>query len=320
MKLCFTKKIKFPQIIPSVTKFLSPSLPYMDMQTMMLLSVVSGIKELWVERSVFYISDGTAITAEVLGHAVLSQFPVKATTFTLPFVETEARARGVCQQINDIYQQTGVRPLVFYSIISPEVRQVITQSEGFCQDIVQALVGPLQGELAVDPTPVPNRTHGLTENNLGKYDARIAAIEYTLAHDDGISLRNLDQAQVILLGVSRCGKTPTSLYLAMQFGIRAANYPFTADDMDNLQLPAALKPFQHKLFGLTINPERLTAIREERRENSRYSSPRQCRMEVAEVEALFRKNQIRYLNTTNYSVEEISTKILDILGMSRRMF
>ncbi|WP_431222564.1 posphoenolpyruvate synthetase regulatory kinase/phosphorylase PpsR [Serratia sp. L9] len=273
-----------------------------------------------MERSVFYISDGTAITAEVLGHAVLSQFPVKATTYTLPFVETEARARGVCQQINEIYQRTGVRPLVFYSIISPEVRQVIVQSEGFCQDIVQALVGPLQGELGVDPTPVTNRTHGLTENNLGKYDARIAAIEYTLAHDDGISLRNLDQAQVILLGVSRCGKTPTSLYLAMQFGIRAANYPFTADDMDNLQLPAALKSFQHKLFGLTINPERLTAIREERRENSRYSSSRQCRMEVAEVEALFRKNQIRYLNTTNYSVEEISTKILDILGMSRRMF
>ncbi|MFZ1874537.1 MAG: kinase/pyrophosphorylase, partial [Chania sp.] len=188
-----------------------------------------------MHRSVFYISDGTAITAEVLGHAVLSQFPIKATTYILPFVETEARARGVCQQINDIYHQTGVRPLVFYSIISPEVRQVITQSEGFCQDIVQALVGPLQGELGVEPTPIANRTHGLTESNLGKYDARIAAIDYTLAHDDGISLRNLDQAQVILLGVSRCGKTPTSLYLAMQFGIRAANYPFIADDMDNLQ-------------------------------------------------------------------------------------
>lgn len=273
-----------------------------------------------MERSVFYISDGTAITAEVLGHAVLSQFPIKTTTYTLPFVETEARARGVCQQINEIYHQTGVRPLVFYSIISPEVRQVITQSEGFCQDIVQALVGPLQGELSIAPTPIANRTHGLTESNLGKYDARIAAIDYTLAHDDGISLRNLDQAQVILLGVSRCGKTPTSLYLAMQFGIRAANYPFTADDMDNLQLPAALKPFQHKLFGLTIDPERLAAIREERRENSRYASIRQCRMELAEVEALFRKHQIRYLNTTNYSVEEISTKILDILGMSRRMF
>lgn len=144
----------------------------------------------------------------MLGHAVLSQFPVTATTYTLPFVETEARARAVRQQIDDIYNETGVRPLVFYSIISPEVRDVIVQSQGFCQDIVQALVGPLQGELEVEPTPVPNRTHGLTASNLGKYDARIAAIDYTLAHDDGISLRNLDQAQVILLGVSRCGKTP----------------------------------------------------------------------------------------------------------------
>ncbi len=275
-----------------------------------------------MERCVFYISDGTAITAEVLGHAVLSQFPINVTTFTLPFVENAARAQSVCKQINEIYQDTGVRPLVFYSIISLEVREIIQRSEGFCQDIVQALVAPLQGELGVPPQPVLNRTHGLTESNLDKYDARIAAIDYALAHDDGISLRNLDQAQVILLGVSRCGKTPTSLYLAMQqFGIRgAANYPFIADDMDNLQLPAALKPFQHKLFGLTINPERLAAIREERRENSRYASLRQCRMEVGEVEALFRKNQIRYLNSTNYSVEEISTKILDILGMSRRMF
>jgi len=278
------------------------------------------IKEVLVQRSVFFISDGTAITAEVLGHAVLSQFPVMVCHYTLPFVDNEIRAREVVEQINTLYQQTQQRPLVFYTIISPQVRAIITQSEGFCQDIIQSLVAPLQNELQVDPAPIANRTHGLTASNLSKYDARIAAIDYALAHDDGISLRNLDQAQVILLGVSRCGKTPTSLYMAMQFGIRAANYPFTADDMDNLQLPAALKPFQNKLFGLTINPERLAAIREERRENSRYASLRQCRMELAEVEALFRKNQIRYLNTTNYSVEEISTKILDSMGLSRRMF
>ena len=125
---------------------------------------------------------------------------------------------------------------------------------------------------------------------------------------------------MILLGVSRCGKTPTSLYLAMQFGIRAANYPFIADDMDNLKLPPALKPHQHKLFGLTIDPERLAAIRRERAENSRYASMRQCRLEVGEVEALFRSHQIRYLNSTNYSVEEIATKILDIMGLTRRMY
>ena len=259
-----------------------------------------------VDRHVFYISDGTAITAEVLGHAVMSQFPVAISSVTLPFVENISRARAVKEQID--------------AIVIPEIRDIILQSEGFCQDIVQALVAPLQQELNLDPTPVAHRTHGLNPGNLIKYDARIAAIDYTLAHDDGISLRNLDQAQVILLGVSRCGKTPTSLYLAMQYGIRAANYPFIADDMDNLVLPASLKPLQHKMFGLTINPERLAAIREERRENSRYASLRQCRMEVTEVEALYRKNKIPCLNSTNYSVEEIATKIMDIMGLNRRMY
>ncbi|WP_304169777.1 pyruvate, water dikinase regulatory protein [Lonsdalea britannica] len=275
-----------------------------------------------MERSVFYVSDGTAITAQVLGHAVLSQFPVDITSYTLPFVESTSRANAVREQINAIYQQSGVRPLVFYSIVTPAIRDIIVSSEGFCQDIVQALVAPLQQELNIAPSPVANRTHGLTANNLIKYDARIAAIDYTLAHDDGISLRNLDQAQVILLGVSRCGKTPTSLYLAMQFGIRAANYPFIAEDLDNLnlRLPEALRPYQDKLFGLTIDPERLAAIREERRGNSRYASLRQCRLELREVEALYRRYQIKYINTTNYSVEEISARIIDILGMSRRMY
>ena len=272
------------------------------------------------ERSVFYISDGTALTAEVLGHAVLSQFPVTTQPLTLPFVQTLQRAQAVKAQISAIYQQTGVRPLVFMSIITPEIREIIEQSDAYCQDIVESLVAPLQQELGIAPAPVANRTHGLTAGNLGKYDARIAAIDYTLAHDDGISLRGLEDAQLILLGVSRCGKTPTSLYLAMQFGIRAANYPFIADDMDNLKLPAALKPFHNKLFGLTIDPERLSAIRQERKENSRYASLRQCRMEVGEVEALFRTHQIRYLNSTNFSVEEIATKILDIMGLARRMF
>ncbi|MEB5971083.1 posphoenolpyruvate synthetase regulatory kinase/phosphorylase PpsR [Pantoea dispersa] len=272
------------------------------------------------ERSVFYISDGTAITAEVLGHAVLSQFPVNTNSVTLPFVENVQRAQAVKAQINALFQQSGVRPLVFFSIVTPEVRDIILESEGFCQDIVQALVAPLQSELGVASMPVAHRTHGLTASNLGKYDARIAAIDYTLAHDDGISLRGLEDAQVILLGVSRCGKTPTSLYLAMQFGVRAANYPFIADDMDNLKLPPALRAHQHKLFGLTIDPERLAAIRQERAENTRYASMRQCRLEVGEVEALFRTHQIRYLNSTNYSVEEIATKILDIMGLRRSMY
>lgn len=271
-------------------------------------------------RTVFYVSDGTAITAEVLGHAVLSQFPIEITPITLPFIGTIEKAKAVQTKINAIYAQTGEKPLVFYTIVDHAIKEVIEDSSGFCQNIIEAMVGPLQKELGEKADHRARTSHGLTESNLSKYDARIAAIDYTLAHDDGISLRNLEEAQVILLGVSRCGKTPTCLYLAMQFGIKAANYPFTADDMDHLKLPEELKPFQSKLFGLTIDPERLAAIRDERRENSRYSSIRQCRMELNEVEALFRRHNIKYVNTTNYSVEEISAKILDKLNLSRRMY
>lgn len=273
-----------------------------------------------MKRTVYFISDGTAITAQVLGHAVMSQFPVEIEQITIPFIENIIKAQEVSMLIDKTYHDTHHKPIVFYSIVNPDIAKIIEASQGFCQNIVQMLVTPLQQELGIAPHPITHGTHGLTAGNLLKYDARIAAIDYTLAHDDGISLRNLEQAEVILLGVSRCGKTPTSLYLAMQFGVKAVNYPFTADDMDNIQLPAAIKPFQDKLFGLTIDPERLSAIREERMENSRYASLRQCRIEVAEVEALYRKNNIRYINTTNYSVEEISTKLLAMLDINRQFF
>lgn len=273
-----------------------------------------------LERTVFYISDGTAITAEVLGHAVLSQFPLTLQQITVPFVETPQKAEAIRQQINSCYQNSGSRPLVFYSIVMPEIKAIIERSEGCCQDILNTLVTPIQNELQIAPTPTLHRTHGLARGNLGKYDSRIAAVEFALAHDDGISLRNMEQADVILLGVSRCGKTPTSLYMAMQFGLKVANYPFIADDMDNLTLPAALKPFHGKLFGLTIHPERLMAIRSERRDNSRYASLRQCRLELTEVELLYQRERIPFIDTTNFSVEEISTKIMDIMQLNRQMF
>lgn len=174
--------------------------------------------------------------------------------------------------------------------------------------------------MKLDLTSIVYRIYGFNFNNFNKYDARIAAIDYIFVYDDGISLRNLDQVQVILFGVFRCGKIFISLYLVMQFGIRAVNYFFIVDDMDNLVLFASFKSFQYKLFGLIIDSERLAAIREERRENSRYVSFRQCRMEVAEVEVLYRKNQISWINSINYSVEEIVIKIFDIMGFSRRMY
>ncbi|MGS0675307.1 posphoenolpyruvate synthetase regulatory kinase/phosphorylase PpsR [Shewanella sp. 0m-4] len=268
-------------------------------------------------RKVFYISDGTAITAEVFGHAVLSQFPLEFDALTIPFVETEAKAEAVKAQINDCFITTGERPLVFHSIVKAEIRDVIYSSEGLDYDFLNTFVAPLEKQLGIAATPALHRTHGKTNDS---YEARIDAINYAMENDDGQTMKHMDKADLILLGVSRCGKTPSSLYLSMQFGIKAANYPFTEDDMDNLKLPDALKRNKGKLFGLTIDPERLHEIRQSRMSNSRYSSLRQCRMEVKEVEMMYKRERIPYVNTTNHSVEEIATKIIEATGLERHMF
>ncbi|MBB1270381.1 pyruvate, water dikinase regulatory protein [Shewanella sp. SR44-3] len=266
---------------------------------------------------VFYISDGTAITAEVFGHAVLSQFPVEFEALTIPFVETLAKAEKVKLQINDCFITTGERPLVFHSIVNPEIRNVIYSSEGMDYDFLNTFVAPLEQHLGIQACPVLHRTHGKGNHS---YEARIDAINFSMENDDGQTMKHMDKADIILLGVSRCGKTPSSLYLSMQFGIKAANYPFTEDDMDNLKLPDALKRNKNKLFGLTIDPNRLHEIRQSRMENSRYSSLRQCRLEVKEVEMMYKRERIPFVDTTNHSVEEIATKILDVTGLARHMF
>lgn len=266
---------------------------------------------------VFYISDGTAITAEVFGHAVLSQFPIEFEALTIPFVETLAKAEKVKLQINDCFITTGERPLVFHSIVNPDIRNVIYSSEGMDYDFLNTFVAPLEQHLGIQACPVLHRTHGKGNHS---YEARIDAINFSMENDDGQTMKHMDKADIILLGVSRCGKTPSSLYLSMQFGIKAANYPFTEDDMDNLKLPDDLKRNKNKLFGLTIDPNRLHEIRQSRMENSRYSSLRQCRLEVKEVEMMYKRERIPFVDTTNHSVEEIATKILDVTGLARHMF
>ncbi|MCD9473793.1 phosphoenolpyruvate synthase regulatory protein [Photobacterium phosphoreum] len=269
-------------------------------------------------RDVFYISDGTAITAETLGHAVLGQFSLDLQQTTLPFVESTERAKQVKNLINQSNEKYGIQPLVFYSMVVPEIKQIIEQANALFYDVLKVLVEPLERDLAIKATPQLQRSHSINKDS-ASYHNRIAAIEYTLAHDDGISLNHLEQADIILLGVSRCGKTPTSLYLAMQFGLRAVNYPFIADDMSALKLPKAIEPYRFKTFGLTIDIERLVAIRNERLADSNYASPEQCQDELQKVEAMFRREAIPYLNTSSLSVEEISTRLLSMSGLKRNM-
>ena len=269
-------------------------------------------------RTAFYISDGTAITSEVFGHALLSLFPMQFDHKTIPFVEDEEHAYRVLERISESFQDSGERPLVFYTIVNAEVRKIISRSVGINYNFLDQFVAPLEKVLGVPSKPEKHRTHSIHETT---YDIRIEAVNYALANDDGSNLKEYANADIILVGVSRSGKTPTSLYLALQYGIKAANYPFTEEDMgDMLKLPTALRPFKNKLFGLTIHPERLSQIRSERRANSRYASLKQCRMELREVENLYRREKIPFLNSTRFSIEEISAKILAETGLQRRKY
>lgn len=270
-------------------------------------------------RDVFYVSDGTAITCETLGHVVLGQFAVQPNEKTFPFVESDEKLSELLKQIQRSYQLHGVKPLVFFSMVIPEMRTRLLQAPAHFYDVLESIVQRVSQDIEMEPAPKLQRSRSVGKDSDTYFD-RIAAIEYTLAHDDGVSLKDLDRADIILLGVSRSGKTPTSLYMAMQFGLRVVNYPFIAEDMHAMRLLPEFEFHRHKLFGLTINAERLTEIRENRLAGSEYASNQQCQQELATVEALFRREAIPYINTSFLSVEEISTRILERTGLKRRLF
>ena len=260
-------------------------------------------------RTVFVVSDGTGITAETFGSALMTQFNIKPRLVRIPFVDTADKAHQAVRQINHTGEIEGKKPIVFTTVVHPEVQQVIKSScKGMLLDMFGTFVQPLEDELGEKSMHRVGRFSDVSHSK--EYFDRMEAINYTLAHDDGQSNRDLAGADVILVGVSRSGKTPTSLYLAMQFGLKVANYPLIPEDFDRRQLPPALEPLRKKLFGLTIDPARLSSIRNERRPDSKYASLVNCRHEVAEAEAMMRRSGIKWLSTTTKSIEEIATTIL----------
>ncbi|STX29104.1 Putative phosphotransferase [Legionella beliardensis] len=268
-----------------------------------------------MKRHVFIISDGTGITAENLGHSLLTQFNnIEFEKHTIPYIDTLPKAKSAVDQINQLFKQTGVKPLVFITLINSDIAHTINQANACVLDLFNTFLGPLEKELGEKSSYTVGRAHGVSQS----YTHRIIAVDYALAHDDGVKIKGYEQADIILIGVSRCGKTPSCLYMALHFGIFAANYPFTEDDLSSFRLPELLRPYKNKLFGLTIDPERLQQIRTERRPNSRYASAEQCRLEVSEVEAMYQHENIPYLNSTRFSVEEIATKIMSITRIPRK--
>lgn len=269
-------------------------------------------------RSVFYVSDGTGITAETLGHTLLTQFQqLNFRQHSLPFVNTSEELELAMQRIAESAKADGVKPLVFSTLIIPGLRARLRECQGVVFDLFEAFTSALERELGVAAQEVAGRSHGM--GNVSSYSDRIEALHFAIHNDDGASTRNYPRADVILMGVSRAGKTPTCMYLALTYGIRAANYPLADGDFSRGSLPAALEPYRKKLFGMTVDPERLQQIRSERRPNSHYASMEQCALELQAVEKLFRRERIPFLNITHLSIEEISAQLMQRAGLQRRI-
>lgn len=269
-----------------------------------------------LERTVFIISDGTGITAETFSHSVLSQFEsVSFSQIRIPFVDSVEKADGVAQRINMCALEKGYQPIVFTTLVNQDVLARVKSANGLFLDLFGAFVEPLEHSLGVKSSHSIGKSHKGVSST--QYRNRIDAINFSLAHDDGQFVSGLAQADVILVGVSRCGKTPTSLYLAMQYGVKAANFPLIPEDFERDALPSTLGPYRKKLFGLTIQPERLAEVRHERRPDSKYASLEQCRYEVAEAEKLMRRESIPSLSTTTKSIEEISTTVLQEVRLDK---
>ncbi|MBB3122402.1 posphoenolpyruvate synthetase regulatory kinase/phosphorylase PpsR [Pseudoduganella violacea] len=269
-------------------------------------------------RTVFFVSDGTGITAETFGHSVLTQFDLRFRQIRLPFIDTLDKAHEAARKINEVAAADGQRPIIFSTLVKTELSSVIRQCNGMHMDLIQTFVAPLEQELGVKSTHTIGRSHNIVDSE--EYKNRIEAINFSLAHDDGQSHKNLTSADVILVGVSRSGKTPTSLYLAMQYGIKAANYPLIPDDFERGKLPSSLYEYKSKIFGLSITPERLSEIRNERRAGSKYAAIENCRYEVNEAEMMMKREGIRWLSSTTKSIEEIATTILQEIKPDRREY
>lgn len=271
-----------------------------------------------LKRTVFFVSDQTGITAETMGHSLMTQFDgIEFRQVTVPFISTVDKAIEAVRKIDLVAAQEGVRPVVFSTLVEEDVRNIVRGSTGFFLDFFDPFLAPLAGELKTPSSHTVGKTHRTTDTHA--YATRIDATNFALANDDGSVVRDYERADIILIGVSRSGKTPTCLYLAMQYGIFAANYPLTDDDLESGKVPHPLQAHARKLFGLTIRPDRLQQIRNERRPDSRYSSAAQVAFEVRAAESLFERHGIPVLDATEVSIEEMSSRILDRTGIERRL-
>lgn len=265
-----------------------------------------------MKQRVYLISDSTGITAQALADSLLNQFQgINFDVVTFRHIDSPSRLADVCNLINDYANNSEQRPIVISTLVEGPMRVELQTANAHVFDVMGCYLTPLEEILHTQATPARGFTHGRREED--DYRQRMDAVNYVLRCDDGVSTQHYDRADMILVGVSRSGKTPTCLYLAMQYSLYAANYPLVTEDMDHLHAPEILRKHRDKLYGLTISPERLAAIRQERRPDSQYATLAQCQHEIRQADNIFRELQIPVCDVTHLSVEEIATEILQHL-------
>lgn len=269
-------------------------------------------------RLAFIVSDRTGLTAEAMAHSLLSQFPsIRFRVETYTFVDEPAKAREIVESCHRMRQRDGVSPLVFLTIVDDAIRAEFTSASIDVFDLFATFIGPMENLLGAESSHTVGKSHGVQDAKA--YTSRIAAVHFALQTDDGMETDHYNQADLIVIGVSRCGKTPTSLYLSLHYGVFVANYPLTDRELETKSLPQALMAHRDKLFGLSIDPYRLLQIRQERYQGASYSDASTCQREIAQSESLFRHNQVPFLNTTRMSVEEIGAMIVHRTKPPRRL-
>lgn len=272
-----------------------------------------------IKRTALFVSDSTGITAEALGNSLIAQFDnIDWRTKRFPFIDTLDRIHAVQQAIRDATEQDGARPIVFLTVVNPIITEAVHREPAYFVDVFQSFISPLEEELSQPSSHTIGKAHRASGGMelQQKYEARMAALNFALSHDDGASDRQMDDADLILVGVSRSGKTPTSLYMAMQYSLRVANVPLIPEDFERGDLPDTFRRYKNKMYGLTIDAQHLSRIREQRRPRSQYASLDNCRHEIRAAEAMMHREGIRFLDSTHRSVEEISTTIIDQLKLS----
>ena len=260
---------------------------------------------------VFFLSDSTGISAETMGNALLIQFPeMHFERRLIPFIVTAAEARRVVAVL-DAAADGPVTPIAFTTAATDEIRHILHTTRCPMIDFFELHMSRVEEVFGVTAKRHVAKLHGV--GDIQRYNSRMAAIEYSIEHDDGQSIRALDRADVVLVAPSRCGKTPTTMYLALQHGLFVANYPLVEEDLDAAELPRPVRALRERCIGILADAKRLSEVRQARRPNSRYASIEQCRYELRQAEAMYHTNRIPVINSTTRSVEEMSTLIIQIL-------